>query len=92
MKLDMRTSTNYLHKTLNILKVEHIHKSIVLTFVNACLMEKCPHIFQQYFKVKVIPYTTRQSGDLYMPLHKKGYGARSLKVIELNFGMKWIRT
>ena len=38
MRFDIRTGFNLLHTTLDIMKVEDIHKNIVLTFVNMCLM------------------------------------------------------
>ena len=38
MRFDIRTGTNLLHTALDIMKVENIHKNIVLTFVNMCLM------------------------------------------------------
>ena len=58
MRFDIRTGTNLLHTTLDIMKVEDIHKNNVLTFVNMCLMGKCPEIFNQYHRVK--PHPTKQ--------------------------------
>ena len=46
LKLDIRTRTNTVLKMLNILKIEDIHKTIVLAFVNSCVMNKCPAIFE----------------------------------------------
>ena len=81
MRFDIRTGTNLLHTTLDIMKVEDIHKNNVLTFVNMCLMGKCPEIFNQYYRVKTTPYETRQQGSLDMPSHRIEYGARSVKVV-----------
>ena len=81
MRFDIRTGTNLLHTTLDIMKVEDIHKNNVLTFVNMCLMGKCPEIFNQYYRVKTTPYETRQEGSLDMPSHRIEYGARSVKVV-----------
>ena len=72
LKLDIRTRTNTVHKMLNILKIEDKHKTIVLAFVNSCVMNKCPAIFEQYY--------TRQVGDLDVPPSRTGYGDRSLTV------------
>ena len=81
MRFDIRTGTNLLHTTLDIMKVEDIHKNNVLTFVNMCLMGKCPEIFNQYHWVKTTPCETRQEGSLDMPSHRIEYGARSVKVV-----------
>ena len=81
MRFDMRTGTNLLHTTLDIMKVEDIQKNNVLTFVNMCLMGKCPEIFNQYYRVKTTPHETRQEGSLDMPSHRIEYGARSVKVV-----------
>ena len=40
MHRDIRTRTDFLHTSLNIMKVEDIHKNNVLNFVNMCLMGK----------------------------------------------------
>ena len=42
MHLDIRTRTDFLHTSLNIMKVEDIHTNKVLNFVNMCRMGKCP--------------------------------------------------
>ena len=42
INLDIRTWTDFLHTSLNIMKVEDIHKHDVLNFVNRCVMGKCP--------------------------------------------------
>ena len=81
MRFDIRTGTNLLHTTFNSMKVEDMHKNNVLTFVNMCLMGKCPEIFNQYYRVKTTPHETRQEGSLDMPSHRIEYGARSVKVV-----------
>ena len=81
MHLDIRTRTNFLHTSLNIMKVEDMHKNNVLNFVNMCFMGKCPEIFNQYYQVKSTPYITRQEGNLDIPSYKIDYGARSVKVV-----------
>ena len=86
LNLDIRTRTNTVHKMLNILKIEDIHKTKVLAFVNSCVMNKCPAIFEQYYNIKNIQYYTRQVGDLDVPPSRTGYGDRSLKVDGAN---KW---
>ena len=52
LKLDIRTRTNTVHKMLNILKIEDIHKTKVLAIVNSCVMNKCPATFEQYYNIK----------------------------------------
>ena len=79
MTFYIRTGTN--HTTLESIKVEDIHKNNVLTFVNMCLIGKCPEIFNQYYRLKTTPYETRQEGSLNMPSHRIAYGARSVKVV-----------
>ena len=81
MHLDIRTRTDFLHTSLNIMKVEDVHKNNVLNFVNKCLMGKCPDIFNQYYQVKSTPYITRQEGNLDIPSYRIEYGARSVKVV-----------
>ena len=66
MKFDIRTATNLLHITLGIMKMRDTHKNNGLTFVNMCLIGKCPEIFNQYHRLKTIPYETRQEGSLYI--------------------------
>ena len=56
MRFDIRMGTNLLRTTLDIMEVEDIHKNNVLTFVNKCLMGKCPEIFNQYYRMKTTPY------------------------------------
>ena len=81
MHLDIRTRTDFLHTSLNIMKVEDVHKNNVLNFVNMCLMGKCPDIFNQYYQVKSTPYITRQEGNLDIPSYRIEYGVRSVKVV-----------
>ena len=81
MSLDIRTGTSDLHTSLNIMKVEDIHKNNVLTFVEMCLMGKFPEIFDQYYQVKATPYETKQEGNLDIPSYRIEYGARSVKVV-----------
>ena len=56
LKLDFRTRTKTVHKMLIILKIEDLHKTIVLAFVNSSVMNKCPAIFEQYYNIKNIQY------------------------------------
>ena len=81
MHLDIRTRTDFLHTSLNIMKVEDVHKNNVLNFVNMCLMGKRPDIFNQYYQVTSTPYITRQEGNLDIPSYRREYGARSVKVV-----------
>ena len=81
MHIEFRTRTDFLHTSLNIMKVDDILKNKVLNFVNVCLMGKCPDIFNQYHQVKFTPYITRQEGILDIPSYRIEYGARSVKVV-----------
>ena len=84
MHLDIRTRADFLHTSLNIMKVEDTHKNNVLDFAKMCIMVKCPDIFNQYDQVKSTPFITRQEGNLDKPSYRIEYGARSVKV----FGAK----
>ena len=77
----IRTGTNYLLTTLNIMTAEDIHENKMLTFVNMYLMGKCPEISNQNYQVKTILYETREEGSLDRPLYRKEYGARSVKIV-----------
>ena len=77
--LVIRDGGNYLHTSLSIMKVEDIHKNNVPTFVNMCLMGKCPEIFNPYYQVKTTPYETRQEGSL--DIYRIQYGARAAKIV-----------
>ena len=79
--LDIGTGTNYLHISLNIMKVEDIHTNNVLIVVSICLMGKCPEIFNRYYWVKTTPFETRQEESLDIPSYTIEYGARSIKVV-----------
>ena len=70
MRFDKRTGANLLHTTLDIMKVEDIHKNNVLIFVNMCLTGKCPEIFNQYYRVKTTPYETRQESRYTIPQNR----------------------
>ena len=59
MRFDKRTGTNYLHTSLNIMKVEDMLQNNGRTFVNMCLVGKCPEIVNQYYQVKITPLETR---------------------------------
>ena len=81
MHLDIRTRTDFLHTSLNIMKVEDVRKNNVLNFVNMCLMGKRPDIFNQYYQVTSTPYITRQEENLDILSYRREYGARSVKVV-----------
>ena len=81
MRFDIRTGTNLLHTTLDIMKVEDIHKNNGLAFVNMCLMGKFPEISNQYYRVKLTPNEARQEVSLDMPSYRIEHGARSVKVV-----------
>ena len=45
LKLDRRTSTNYLHEMLNICKANDIYVCCLLIFVDDALCGRCPDVF-----------------------------------------------
>ena len=79
LKLDMRTSTNYLHSALKMLKAEDIYLCNVVVFVNKCPSGDCPNIFKEYFKNKT-SYANIREGSLEVPTYRIDYGMRSVKV------------
>ena len=74
LKLDWRTSTKYLHKHLNILKVCDIYKVSLLEFVHACKYRETPPTFYTYFSTAQTSYRTRQQGHLRVVNTNKSIG------------------
>ena len=77
LRLDSRTSTNKLHKELNILKVQDVYKVNILHFVNTCLNGNCPEIFEMYFSFHQPLYSTRSQGTLAIPRSRTTLGSLS---------------
>ena len=80
LKLDRLTTTNILHKEINVLKVTHIGESSVLGFVNKVLCGQCPAIFLSYYKIKRNAYDVRTKGQLVTPQTRIQFGDRAVKV------------
>ena len=78
LEVDIRTQTNTVHKMLNILKIEDIHKIKLLAVVNSCVIKKMSCNLNSF--IKNIQYNTRQVEDLDVPSSWTGYGDWSLKV------------
>ena len=79
-KLDRLTSTNLLHKEINVLKVTHIGESSALGFVNKVVRGHCPEIFHSYFEIKRNAYDVWTKGQLVTPQTRIQFGDRAVKV------------
>ena len=82
LKLDIRTRTNAVNKTLKILKIEDIHQTKVLALANSCVMKKSCNIWT------VLQYQKHSS-----PLYKESWLFRCIIKPErirwlTNFGLK----
>ena len=64
LQLDRRTGTNQLHPLLNIAKVNDVYTIKVMNFVNNCLSQKNPTIFDDYFSFKATSYNLRVKDSL----------------------------
>ena len=58
LKWDRRTSTDFVHKALSLLKIDGVHIAKVLSFVNECRSCRVPDMFVNYYK-------TRETGLTY---------------------------
>ena len=67
LKLDRRTSTNYLHKMLNICKVNDIYVCCLSNFINDVLCGNCPDVFKNYFAFRRNVYDVRRKGQVKIP-------------------------
>ena len=59
LQLDRRTNTNQLHRSLRLLKVEHIYKMHILLFVNNCLENKSIPFFNNFYSTREVTYNLR---------------------------------
>ena len=65
--------TDDLHAMLNILKVNDMFKTNILSFVNRCLLFDVPPVFYDYFKYKEVNYDLRFK-RLEVPRFRNNYG------------------
>ena len=68
LQLHYRTPTDDLHAMLNILKVNDMFKTNILSFVN-----RCPPVFYDYFKYQEVNYDLRFK-RLEVPTFRNNYG------------------
>ena len=73
LQLHYRTPTDDLHAMLNILKVNDMFKTNILSFVNRCLLFDVPPVFYDYFKYQEVNYDLRFK-RLEVPRFRKNYG------------------
>ena len=59
LQLHYRTPTDDLHAMLNILKVNDMFKTNILSFFNRCLLFDVPPVFYDYFKYQEVNYDLR---------------------------------
>ena len=77
LRLHPRTSTNDLHRNLNVLKLNDIYQTNTLAFVNECLVGNCPVHFRTYFKQTQRIYNYRNTGRLVIPRCRTVIGSSS---------------
>ena len=73
LQLHYRTPTDDLHAMLNILKVNDMFKTNILSFVNRCLLFDVSPVFYDYFKYQEINYDLRFK-RLEVPRFRNNYG------------------
>lgn len=76
-----RTSTNFIHRQTNILKVKHIHDYVVVNFVHKQINGKLPVIYNNYFipNNHVHHHNTRHNTNLFYPLISTTHGHKMNK-------------
>ena len=80
LKLDRRTSTNYLHEMLNICKVNDIYVCSLLNFVNDVLCGRCPDVFKNYFEFRRNVYDVRRKGQVKIPAARLPFGDKAVRI------------
>ena len=77
LKLDRRTSTNYLHKMLNIC---NICVCCLSNFVNDILCGRCPDVFKNCFKFRSNVYDVRRKGQVTIPAARPPFGDKAVGI------------
>ena len=72
--------TNDLHKNINMLKIDDIHKCNTLGLVNEMVSDRCPAIFRNYFEIKENTYDLRTRDQLTFPLTRLTLGQHAVRV------------
>ena len=80
LKLDRRTSTIYLHKILNICKVNDMYVCCLSNFLNDVLRCKCPDVFKNYFEFRGNVYDVRRKGQVKIPAARLPFGDKALRI------------
>ena len=80
LKLDRRTSTDYLHKILNICKANDIYLCCLLNFVNDVLCGRCSDVFKNYFKFRRNVYDVRWKGQVKIPAARLPFGDKAVRI------------
>ena len=75
-----RTSTNEIHKDMNILKVKDIQNANIICFVKNCLIKRCPKYFFDYFTIRTSQYEIRDT-DLNVMRCRIELGSLSTKIV-----------
>ena len=76
---DPRTSTNELHKFMNILKVKDIQNANIVCFVKNCLIKNCPTQFNDYYTNHTTQYAIRNP-SLNVMRSRTQFGSLSIKI------------
>ena len=69
-----------LHKNIEILKIDDIHKCITLGIVNEMVSDRCPAIFKNYFEIKENSFDLRTRDQLTIPLTRLTLGQHAARV------------
>ena len=80
LKLDRRTLTNYLHKMLNICKVNDIYVCCLSNFVNDVLCGRCPDVLKNYFGIRRNVYDVRQKGQVKIQAARLPFGDKAVRI------------
>ena len=80
LKIYRRTSKIYLHKMLNIFKVNDIHICCLLNFVNDVLCDRCPDVFNNYFEFTRNVYDVRRKGQVKIPAARLPFGDKAVRI------------
>ena len=80
LKLGRRTSKNYLHKMLNICKVNDIYVYCLLNFVKDVLCGRFPDVFKNYFEFRRNVYDVGWKGQVKIPAVRLPFGDKSVRM------------
>ena len=78
LRLDRRTDTDLLHKSIRLLRVDDIYRQQLIMFTNNCLLKRLPHTFDNYFEHRISQYDLRDLG-LQVSYGRTNYGLSKVK-------------